>query len=92
MSEVTPAITVREFAQRNAISVPTVHRMIRDGELEAYRVGSQVRIRADVAEAVQYPHRRDINTVIDEIASAAPELTDEQRTTISALLRVGGNA
>jgi excisionase family DNA binding protein len=46
---------VKEFAALNGIGESTVWRMIKDGELESYKVGHQRRIRADIADAIQRP-------------------------------------
>jgi len=58
MSKPEPALTINEFARRNAISRATVNRLIERGELRSYRIGSQVRIPADVADAIQNPDAR----------------------------------
>jgi excisionase family DNA binding protein len=40
-------VTMREFARRNSISETTVRAMIKDGRLDAVKIGAAVRIRAD---------------------------------------------
>jgi len=40
-------VTMREFARRNSISETTVRAMIKDGRLDAVKIGAAVRIRVD---------------------------------------------
>jgi excisionase family DNA binding protein len=86
MPETIPALSVQEFARRNAISESTVRRMVRTGQLEAFRVGVQLRIRPDVAEAVQHPYG-ELAKRVDALVADWPKLTDDQLDRIAALLR-----
>jgi excisionase family DNA binding protein len=51
-----PALSPAEFAAEHGISVPTVFRLIRSGQLESYLIGGQRRIRPDVSYKFSHPH------------------------------------
>lgn len=44
MMNITSAFTVQQASQRLTVSVETVRRYIREGELKAYRIGGGYRI------------------------------------------------
>lgn len=44
-------IDLEEAAQRLGLSVSTVRRLVRDGELTAYRIGKQIRLRPEEVDA-----------------------------------------
>ena len=92
-------ITKRAAAERAACSVKTIHRLIADGTLVAYRVGARgVRIDPDELDATlrERPHglhadRDKLSAYIAGVVATAPPLTPEQRDRIANLLRAGGD-
>jgi hypothetical protein len=99
---ISRGITVREFAAINSMSVPGVHKGIREGFIPCYRLGKRsIRIPLSFLEQLQRGgnleaareqlHRgANVEAVIERLIDAAPPLTDDQRSRISALLRIGG--
>lgn len=93
----TNLITKRAAAERAACSVKTIHRLIVDGSLAAYRVGARgVRIDPDELDAAlrERPHgqsadRYNLAAHVAAVVARAPELTPAQRDRIAALLRAG---
>jgi excisionase family DNA binding protein len=84
--QVSHAVSIREFAKFNGVCESTIRRMIRSGQLPAYRIGSVFRIPLRTLETMQ---RGGYEHALERLIADAPPLTDEQRNRISALLRVG---
>lgn len=80
-------VSVREFAEINGISRSTVNRGIYDGSIPSYKIGGTRRIPLGYLEQLQQPD--PVDTAIAQIVAAAPPLTADQRSKISALLRMG---
>ncbi len=66
-------ITMREFGRRHSVSENTVRNMIRDGRLDAVKIGAAVRIRADAA--------------VGKPAPRAPNVIDTPRERAAKILR-----
>lgn len=65
-------ITMRAFARRNSISETTVRAMIKDGRLDAVKIGAAVRVRADAQ--------------IGKSAPRAPEVAETPRARANRIL------
>ena len=88
-------ITIRDVCVRYGVSDSLVRRKIRNGDLVAYRCGERlIKLDADQVEAalIRPANETDVEATIARIVAAAPAFTDEQRATISALLRTGGTS
>jgi Helix-turn-helix domain len=85
---ISRGITVREFAEINSMSIAGVQRQIREGFIPCYRIGKSVRIPLSFLEQLQ--RGGNVEAAIEQLVAAAPPLTVDQRSRISALLRVGG--
>ena len=69
-------ISAQEFAKSNGISVMSVYRMLRRGEIQgAVKLGSQWRVPADAAVTSQYEgeHPFDASTTADGAPMARPQ-------------------
>ncbi len=66
-------ITMREFGRRHSICETTVRNMIRDGRLDAVKIGAAVRIRADA--------------VVGKPAPRAPNVIDTPQERAAKILR-----
>ena len=63
-----PLLTVREVAERLAVSEKTVRRLIERGELPVLRVGVQIRV--DAAQLEAWLHAGDVTRLEEEIRAA----------------------
>jgi hypothetical protein len=62
---------------------------IAQGKLPAYKTGSRIKVRREDLDALLTPVGPDpIDVAIDELVSAAPTLSSEQRSRLASL--VGG--
>jgi Helix-turn-helix domain len=100
---ISRGVTVREFAELNSMSIAGIQRQIREGFIPCYRIGKSVRIPLSFLEQLQQQQRRPnlaqqqqqpdpLEAAIDKLVATAPKLTADQRSRISALLRVGARA
>jgi excisionase family DNA binding protein len=89
-------LSIRDVCDRYGLSEKTVRRKIKAGLLDAYRCGPRL-LKLDAAEvetALMHPVASDANDIeaaITRIVAAAPPLTADQRSRISALLRTGSD-
>jgi Helix-turn-helix domain len=90
---ISRGVTVREFAELNSMSIAGIQRQIREGFIPCYRIGKSVRIPLSFLEQLQQQQQSDpLEAAIDQLIAIAPKLTADQRSRISALLRVGARA
>ena len=86
----------RAAADHLGVSERTIDAMVTDGRITAHRNGpGVVRFDLDELDASMQPSTPDPSKVDESIARLlrrAPELSDEQRSSIAALLRTGGAA
>jgi excisionase family DNA binding protein len=94
--------TVAQAAQILAVSEKTIRRRITDGTIEAQRFGPRL-IRVDlesltsstntgVSPVRESPKAQRLEEYVARVVGKAPELTDDQRHRLGALLNSGGGA
>jgi hypothetical protein len=92
---ISRGVTVREFAELNSMSIAGIQRQIREGFIPCYRIGKSVRIPLSFLEQLQQQQQQQPDppeAAIEQLVATAPKLTADQRSRISALLRVGARA
>ncbi len=87
---ISRGVSVREAAELNDVSQTLIRRLVRDGIIPSYKLGALRRIPLSALETLQ--RGGNVEAAIEAIVADAPKLTADQRSRISALLRVGGGA
>lgn len=87
----TPAlITLQQAAQDGYAAYSTLRKYIAQGRLPAVKIGTRVKVRRSDLERLAVPVRADgkaaIDAVVQRLVEAAPQLTHEQITRLSAAL------
>jgi excisionase family DNA binding protein len=92
----TKFVSVREVCDRYGLSDKTIRRKIKNGELNAYRVGPRlIKLDAEQVEAALLrpaSQHSDLASAVSQVLATWPPLTDEQLDRIAALLRAGSSA
>ena len=84
-----PLVTLQEAVEEGYGAYSTLRMWIAQGKLPAYKTGSRVKVRREDLDALLTPVGPDpIDVAIDELVSAAPTLSSEQRSRLASL--VGG--
>ena len=84
-----PLLTLQEAVAEGYGAYSTLRMWIAQGKLPAYKTGSRVKVRRENLDALLVPVDPDpIDVAIDELVSAAPTLSSEQRSRLASL--VGG--
>jgi excisionase family DNA binding protein len=88
LEQISRGVSVREAAELNDVSQTLIRRLVRDGTLPSYKLGALRRIPLSALETLQ--RGGNVEAAVEAIVATAPKLTDDQRSRISTLLRVGG--
>ncbi|MEY8566081.1 excisionase family DNA-binding protein [Corynebacterium renale] len=84
-----PLVTLQEAVEEGYGAYSTLRMWIAQGKLPAYKTGSRIKVRREDLDALLTPVGPDpIDVAIDELVSAAPTLSSEQRSRLASL--VGG--
>ena len=84
-----PLLTLQEAVAEGYGAYSTLRMWIAQGKLPAYKAGSRIKVRREDLDALLTPVGPDpIDVAIDELVSAAPTLSSEQRSRLASL--VGG--
>ena len=84
-----PLVTLQEAVEEGYGAYSTLRMWIAQGKLPAYKTGSRVKVRREDLDALLVPVGPDpLDVAIDELVSAAPTLSSEQRSRLASL--VGG--
>lgn len=84
-----PLLTLQEAVAEGYGAYSTLRMWIAQGKLPAYKTGSRVKVRREDLDALLVPVGPDpLDVAIDELVSAAPTLSSEQRSRLASL--VGG--
>lgn len=84
-----PLVTLQEAVEEGYGAYSTLRMWIAQGKLHAYKTGSRIKVRREDLDALLTPVGPDpIDVAIDELVSAAPTLSSEQRSRLASL--VGG--
>lgn len=84
-----PLLTLQEAVAEGYGAYSTLRMWIAQGKLPAYKTGSRVKVRREDLDALLVPvGPSPLDVAIDELVSAAPTLSSEQRSRLASL--VGG--
>ena len=84
-----PLLTLQEAVEEGYGAYSTLRMWIAQGKLPAYKTGSRVKVRREDLDALLVPvGPAPLDVAIDELVSAAPTLSSEQRSRLASL--VGG--
>lgn len=84
-----PLVTLQEAVEEGYGAYSTLRMWIAQGKLPAYKTGSRIKVRREDLDALLVPVGPDpLDVAIDELVSAAPTLSSEQRSRLASL--VGG--
>lgn len=84
-----PLVTLQEAVEEGYGAYSTLRMWIAQGKLPAYKTGTRIKVRREDLDALLTPVGPDpIDVAIDELVSAAPTLSSEQRSRLASL--VGG--
>ncbi|HJE84135.1 excisionase family DNA-binding protein [Brevibacterium aurantiacum] len=84
-----PLVTLQEAVEEGYGAYSTLRMWIARGKLPAYKTGSRIKVRREDLDALLVPVGPDpLDVAIDELVSAAPTLSSEQRSRLASL--VGG--
>lgn len=84
-----PLLTLQEAVAEGYGAYSTLRMWIAQGKLPAYKTGSRVKVRREDLDALLVPvGPGPLDVAIDELVSAAPTLSSEQRSRLASL--VGG--
>lgn len=84
-----PLVTLQEAVEEGYGAYSTLRMWIAQGKLPAYKTGSRIRVRREDLDALLVPiGPNPLDVAIDELVSAAPTLSPEQRSRLASL--VGG--
>lgn len=84
-----PLLTLQEAVAEGYGAYSTLRMWIAQGKLPAYKTGSRVKVRREDLDALLVPvGPAPLDVAIDELVSAAPTLSSEQRSRLASL--VGG--
>ena len=84
-----PLVTLQEAVEEGYGAYSTLRMWIAQGKLPAYKTGSRIKVRREDLDALLTHVGPDpIDVAIDELVSAAPTLSSEQRSRLASL--VGG--
>jgi len=84
-----PLVTLQEAVEEGYGAYSTLRMWIAQGKLPDYKTGSRIKVRREDLDALLTPvGPAPIDVAIDELVSAAPTLSSEQRSRLASL--VGG--
>ena len=84
-----PLVTLQEAVEEGYGAYSTLRMWTAQGKLPAYKTGSRIKVRREDLDALLTPVGPDpIDVAIDELVSAAPTLSSEQRSRLASLVGV----